>query len=271
MKRLCIVTALAVESRAWLDHFSMRQIKSRHIRLYGSEHHLLLETGVGKLNAAAATAAMLQAHPDVSAIVNIGIAGGCLELGQTVLAHQVVDQASGMQWFPHIPTAAPVRQFDSCTVRTMDAPCSDYSTGNVFDMECAGIFSAASHYLSSNQVHSVKVISDNPDIDYKSINKQRVKGLITDAAPSLIELLDVFAEHITKLDPTQCVSTEQWISQTLEQVHHSVNDEHQLRQLVRQLMSLGEKIPQLPKQCHSAKTLRLALQEQVSKAELNYE
>ena len=199
MSRICLITALAAETRPLLDALHCRQHSARHLRLYQSDDYLVLETGLGKLNAAAATGAVLQLCPDIRAVVNIGIAGGLFNLGETLVASRVKDEASGAQWYPHLPHARAFRNTHSAALCTVDAPSTDYREGILFDMEAAGIFAAATRYLSTGQIHSIKVVSDNPDNPLHSINKHTVSQIICDALPAIMPLLNALhTQHITQ-------------------------------------------------------------------------
>lgn len=270
MPRLCLVTALPAESRPLLDTLKLRQFKARNLRLYGSDTHLLLETGPGKLNSAASTGAILQAYPGIELIVNIGIAGGCFDYGQTLIAHHVRDAASGAQWFPHLPASQALRQVCSASISTVDLPETDYRDGTLYDMEAAGIFSAGSRYLSTCHMHSIKVISDNPDHDMRKINKRSVTTLIHEAIPTIAPMLDVLYKHATSKQGDQNAAIEHCIRQTLQCVHHSVNDEHQLRTLLQRYMALANRLPTIDAQAASARHIRHELQSELARQPFTY-
>ena len=270
MSRLCLITALPVESRPLLDALKLRQAGEKYLRLYESERYLLLETGVGKLRAAAATAALLQCRQDVSTIVNVGIAGGGLAYGQTVIAHHVRDAASGAQWYPHLPAATPFREAASASVSTLDAPCTQYSNGVMFDMEAAGIFSAASTYLSTSQVHSIKVISDNSENAIQGINKTVVTTLLQEALCQIIPLLKVLEEQPDKQAAQPDARLEQYIQQTCSSIHHTTNDEQQLRTLLQRQLNMTGQLPEIPASARTAKEVRLVLCAELALLPFNY-
>ena len=259
MSRLCLITALPAESRPLLDSLKLRQAREKYLRLYESERYLLLETGVGKLRSAAATAALLQCRQDVSTIVNIGIAGGDFAYGQMVVAHQVSDQASGAQWYPHLPATKEFREATSASVCTLDATCTQYRSGVMFDMEAAGIFSASSAYLSTSQVHSIKVISDNPDNAIQGINKAVVTSLLQGALCQITPML----KALECLPGSQAGQTnlklEKHIEQFCASIHHTINDERQLLSLLQRHLNLTGHLPDVPAGARSAKDIRQLL------------
>lgn len=264
MKRLCIITALAAEARPLLDAFKFKQSTARHLRVYASEQYLLLECGPGKLNAAAGTGAMLQAYPDIVAVLNVGIAGGCHEYGQSVLAHHVRDHATGAKWFPHLPDNKAFRSLPSDGVSTVDQPDTRYRKGELFDMEAAGIFNAASRYLSTSQIHCLKVVSDNPEQGIEGINKRSVIALIENALPDITPILDVLHKQFCSAETINTVDSKELINNVLHRVHHTLNDELILRKLVQQHITLTDKMPDIEIQGDTALHIRKALQSSIA-------
>lgn len=260
MPRLCITTALPAETRPLLDALKLRQIQAPHLRLYGSEQYLLLETGMGKLNAASTTAALLSTFTNISAVLNIGIAGGCFDYGAMVVASRIRDQGTGAQWFPHLPAHTAFRAATSACVDTLDAPGGHYQSGLVFDMEAAGIFSAASRYLSSSQVHSIKLISDNPERSIQMITKASVIELVQQSLPAILPMLKSLSEqsdaHLD--DIAKAVDTA--VQNAMNTAHHSLNDEQQLRQLLLQYRALTGKLPTMIALSDNAAGIRRELQ-----------
>ncbi|MFK7861717.1 MAG: hypothetical protein AB8B64_23075 [Granulosicoccus sp.] len=260
MSRLCIVTALPAETRPLLDVLKLRQSKARHLRLYDSDEYLLLETGMGKLNASAAVGAVLQAHPDISMMVNLGVAGGIFNYGEVLAAHHVLDQASGAQWFPHLPDNRAFRDIQTASVITVDAPDTHYRAGVLFDMEATGIFNAASRFLSTSQIQSIKVVSDNPDCDIQYINKDAVVALIRQALPNILSMLDVLQHLALSLNIQHTKAIDKLVASTVDGIRHSVNDEQLLRQLVQQHITISGELPRIDTQARSAKDIRKGLQ-----------
>ena len=117
MSAICIITALPAESRVFIDAFNLKPILDHGWRLYGEEKYLLLQTGIGKLKAAAAVSALLHSRKDITTLINAGIAGGHLPVGKAVIANRVTDSGTGASWYPHMP---PLRVL-SCLLYTSDA------------------------------------------------------------------------------------------------------------------------------------------------------
>ncbi len=270
MTTLCIMTALAAESRVFIDAYKLRHLPIRGLRLYGSEYCLLLQTGVGKLKAAAATAALLQVRPDISCIVNAGIAGGTDQIGSVYLAHRVQDRATGMSWYPHLPLQRQVPDLATIEVQTMDKPCSTYHQGILFDMESSGIFSAASVYLSTDAMQCVKVISDNSDQSMSAVNSANCTQLMNHTVPVITQLQQWHAAKQTDNEFLAGIDTA--VNALVTRVHHTTNDTLQLRRLLQQLTSVTKTVPSTVDliELSSAKLIKQQLQEALKNAPLTY-
>jgi adenosylhomocysteine nucleosidase len=270
MTIICIITALPAEARPFIDSFKLRHLEARGLRLYGNDRFLLLQTGVGKLKAAAATAALLQSRPEIGAIINTGIAGGTGAKGTAVLGHHIVDTASGAQWFPHLPPRRITAPLTSAAVHTVDVPCTDYREDVIFDMEAAAVFSAASAYLSTDAMHCIKVISDNEAHSVNSINTDHVVELMQNATPAISSLFD-WQMNNTIIDPSIMMVTS--LCRTIEsRVHHTVSEKHQLHRLLQQYSSMAGALPELCAfdEFSSAKQIKRYLQYSLSNVPFIY-
>ena len=269
---VCAITAMPAETRALLDTYKMAQCATRHLRAWQAKtcDLMLIETGMGKLNAAAHTAAALQAYPNIVAILNIGIAGGPYPYGQSLLAQRVTDRATGAQWYPHLPNAQSFTTLPSTVVESLDKPDVHYKKGVVFDMEAAGVFSAASHYLSTSQVHCVKVVSDNADHPIDTINKATVSQLMLSAMPSISLLIETLQN--TQFTPPN--NQHETISSLLDAAntlaHHTVNDTHLLRELINRYINIANTAPTWPEQIANASQLRKHMQQQLDELPFVY-
>jgi len=270
MSLVCIITALPAESRVFIDALKLRHVQTRGLRLYASEQYLLLQSGIGKLSAAAATAALLQTRPDVTAVINAGIAGGKAPVGSVHLAHRVLDAATGRQWFPHLPPQRTVSHLPTVNLHSVDQAARNYTDGILFDMEAAGIFTAASTYLSSEAVQAVKVVSDNAEQPLESITPELATRLMQSCLPVVQQLSDWHRARLQGSDEDNDI--EHYSQQLIASVRHSVSDAHQLRRLLQQYRTLLGDMPEAAtlQQLASARTIRSYLQDAVQAAPLRY-
>ncbi|ASJ76539.1 hypothetical protein [Granulosicoccus antarcticus] len=270
MSLVCIITALPAESRIFIDALKLRHVQMRGLRLYASEQYLLLQTGLGKLRAATATGALLHARPDITAVINTGIAGAAADLGSVFLAHQVVDAATGVQWFPHLPPQRQVGRVPTARLLTVDQPASEYREGTLFDMEASGIFMAASNWLSNDSMHSVKVVSDNAKQPLTAFEPAQANALMQACLPVVMQLADW--HHQSEKGEANTQSRDACCDAIHAKVRHTVSDRHQLDRLVQQYTTLLGQVPDLAtlQQLSSASDVRKHLQNALQKAPLTY-
>ncbi|MEE9321284.1 MAG: hypothetical protein V3U76_12615 [Granulosicoccus sp.] len=272
----CLVTALSSEARPLIEHYSLSRQTWSGRQLYANENCLLLQTGIGKLNAAAATGALLQAMPDIDSIINIGVAGGKDPKGSIVLATTIVDAGSGKRWYPHLPPVRCLPGALSRAVRTLDEPNMAYQAGSVFDMEAAGIFTAATARMDLSRVHSLKVISDTPGQPFTELNKKEIPGLIK----LLIGSLDALMLHLQQSNhgphasptehSTSCLNI--LFDELIQQCHHTTSDRHTLHRLLQRYQAIAGSLPdsRLVSRAATAASLRRQLQAEICAKPLIY-
>jgi len=264
----CLIVALPAEARPFIKHFGLSAMNHPYLRLYHGDSGYLLQCGVGKLNAASGTAAMLQYLPDVAAIINVGIAGSDLPIGDTVIAHGVQDKASQQQWFPHLPPVRKLAGVSSVQVLSVDTPATDYSPEHAFDMEASGIFNAAAKVLDLAFVHSIKVISDNNQSGIQQINATSVVEQIGNAVPVVEKLLQSLP-----FDTLPCAKSVNALSTTLiDQMHYTTTETHTLKQLLHRYNALRGELPSTQSLLNlkSAKAVRQHLLSDISNARISY-
>lgn len=174
---LCFVVALAAEARPLLAHYRLRALEGHHpYRMYAAEQTRLIVSGVGKVAAAAATAylrALIGAAP--AAWLNIGVAGhGRQAVGTPLLVHKVVDAASGQPFYPAFTAPPPCHTTLLHTVDRAQPAAGDMA----YDMEASGFCEAAQRFATSERIHCLKVVSDNPQSPYQTLNAENVAALI---------------------------------------------------------------------------------------------
>jgi len=146
---------------------------------------MLVETGPGKLRAAAMLAANLSLHPSIRSVLNVGLAGGCGDLGSLWLGHTILDGGSGRRWYPELPAQRQLPDTGHTLIETVDAPTTDYRSDRVFDMEAAGLCAAAVPVIGTGGVCCLKVLSDGPDADLGAVKSIDVDALLEPHLPTI--------------------------------------------------------------------------------------
>ena len=233
---LHIICALKPEARPLQEYFELRPLADT-VSIYRNPQARISLTlsGIGK-SAAAAAVARTRDHfraDRTHAWLNLGIAGhASLPLGQAVIIKKVTDAGSGQTWFPSrvFTTALPAHD-----LLTLDQPGDKYRE-ELFDMECAGFFQAASGCATLELVSALKIISDNADQPMDGINPDLVSRLMTQNLPVIEEIiqqllaLSKLQQHLNEPGPDYHA--------IIRHRHFTVSQRHQLQSLLRKWRAL---------------------------------
>jgi hypothetical protein len=187
-----ILSALPVELRLCIDYFSAKRVEEAGPwPVYRSVDGtvILVETGLGMLSAAAATAHVFShfSIPLTCTVLNLGIAGsGHFKIGQWVLAHEVIDTSTKNHYYLRPPS---VQGLPCGTLRTYSKPSFDYGLKDMLDMEAAGVVSAAKRYVAMEQIWVAKLVSDRSFAEQRALDKKAVWQLFQDQFNALTPVL----------------------------------------------------------------------------------
>ena len=236
---LCLVVALAAEARPLLASHHLRGVSGHPYRICAGEQTHLIVSGVGKVAAAAATAYLRALIGDAPAAwLNIGIAGhGSQAVGTALLAHKVVDIASGKLFYPTFTASPPCRTTLLHTVDRVQPPAGDAA----YDMEASGFCEAAQRFATSERVHCLKVVSDNPQSSYQELNAEKVEALIDaqlDTVAQVGEHLRALSQqlHALHADPPG-------LAELNARWQFTATQKHQLRGLLARWQALAPETP----------------------------
>ena len=239
-----------------------------HLRLYQRDNIFLLQCGVGKLNAAANTAAMLQALPNVQAVINVGIAGSDHPIGTVLLAHAIKDAATEKYWYPHLPGIKQLPEVSTVKITSVDKPCTEYQPDTAFEMEAAGIYAAATKVLDLAFIHSLKTVSDNKESSIEKISAASVEENIEQTIPSLSNLMQ--ALPFDALPENDDIGL---LCHTLRtKLHYTQTEQHAIKQLLNRHKALFEALPDTEQllALKTAKAIRSHLTEKLNAAPVLY-
>ncbi|MCE2449990.1 MAG: hypothetical protein J4F35_16940 [Candidatus Latescibacteria bacterium] len=232
---LCLVVALAAEARPLLASHRLQGVSGHPYRICTGEQTHLIVSGIGKVAAAAATAYLRALIGDTPAAwLNIGIAGhGSQAVGTPLLAHKVVDAASGKPFYPTFTAPPPCRTTLLHTVDRAQSPAGNAA----YDMEASGFCEAAQRFATSERVHCLKVVSDNPPSPYQTLNAKKIEALIEaqlDTVAQAGEHLQTLSQqlHALHADPPGLAElTTHW--------QFTATQQHQLRGLLARWQTLA--------------------------------
>ena len=191
---ILFIFALLPEAQPFLQRLKLKKHSpGNRLEIYLNDEYAVLITGIGKVPAAVRTARALQLPElaDVLRVVNLGICG-CGDLtapvGKCFLINNIKEMATGRTFFPDMLER---HSFAEGTLITVDRPQQggpDESMATVlYDMEAAGIFQAASSFISVDRLHFLKVVSDH--LDGGLLGKEAVEELLESVADEVLNFV----------------------------------------------------------------------------------
>ncbi|MCC5833038.1 MAG: hypothetical protein JJU12_08370 [Chlamydiales bacterium] len=219
-----IVCALKCEADRLISHFSLKPyLQKSPYSLYCNESICLVVSGIGKTQAAAATA-YTHAVTGCSAWLNVGVGGHRdAPVGEGFFAHQVCDFESGRRYYPVFGWKLVEK---TASVLTVDRVEKSYDREAVYEMEAAGFCAAAFCFSTSELIHSYKIVADNlekPPTRDRSFIRSLIEAHLT-AVESAVEKLLALENDLS--DPTIDLTP------FLERWHFTETQRHQLRGLL---------------------------------------
>lgn len=234
------VVALQPEAQALIRPLQLNHSKPQSgagFPVYESKdgRNKLIVSGIGKVASAAATSWLgAQGDPSIpGAWINFGIAGNQkVEIGSTLRAGRVTDQASNRSWYPVAVWPASKDPFPTSEVVTVDLPQSGYpESRKTVEMEASGFLPTALRFSSIELTQVVKVISDNEESGISDLNPGKVGELCEAAVPELLAwsevLREIAGEEMARILPPPGV-VETW-----EKLRFSETEKHRLSRLTR--------------------------------------
>ena len=235
---LNLVVALPAEAKPIVAHYQLKRMQPEYgFPVYRREALSLVVSGVGKANSAAATAHLhaVNHFQKDEVWLNVGIAGHAhRSIGDVLLAHQIVDHASGQCWYPPLVMT---QDIDTRKLLTLDRPSDGYPEEAMVDMEASGFIATAQRFASSELVHCLKVISDHSQQSVESLNAKRVQALMAVLPESIDGLHQQLGGLVKELAGLRL--PEDRVQRYLQLGRFTVSQHHQLEGLLRRWLTLA--------------------------------
>ena len=234
---LNFVVALPCEAQPLIRRFRLHgSNKYGSFHIYASDNYRLIQTGIGKLNAAIATTYLANIDQDSHcAWLNIGIAGSAeFSLGSAVLANKICDQGSGQHWYPGF-IFPPITS--SSELITVDQAQTQYADNSMYDMEASGFYNAANRFAPVEFVHCLKIISDNPASPAHHITEKKANELIESNLDQCVDLAEQLQHKLNDWQLINDIPRE--YEKMLSRWHFSVYQQNQLKQLLKRWQTLN--------------------------------
>jgi len=261
---LNLVIALSCEAKPIIDALRLRRIseKGAFPVFLGDDTRLVL-SGIGKLNAAAATAWLHAGHIGAQdqAWLNVGTAGhGAHRIGSGILAHKIRDAASAQSWYP--PLTFPCTAMTGEIV-TVDQVQMGYPPTGCFEMEAAGFYAAAGRFSTLELVHCYKVITDNPMNPYTEITPELATELVAARLPEILDICERLRKTAREWSEVSAPPPD--YERLIECCHFTVSQRHQLLDLLRTWRHVGP-LPEGLDRMRHARAILNALREGIPSA-----
>lgn len=231
------VVALKEEAKTIIDHYKLSIIDGKSLyQVFKNfdETHWLVLSGIGRHNAAAATAYLYSiSKPSKSAAwINLGIAGcGKGNYGELCL----VDKISNSSRKNRYPTIMPRSVLSKMHLFTSDTPINNYSSHELIDMEGSAFYDIASKFTSNELICLMKVISDGPENDIKDLNRSKIINLIKLNITNIKEIISYY-EKLSHYDFLRNKKP-YLFAQITSRWHFSVTQKYHLENLLRRIRS----------------------------------
>lgn len=188
-----IITALDVEARVLIEHYSLKRNHDLPYPLYCNDDTILIVCGVGKTNALMATSALLGYRIPGSGdtLLNIGICGApqTFSIGEALLIHQIMECEK--HYYPDILYTHSLRESALICVHAPQSVPAKFPV----DMESAGIYLAASKFFKLHQIAFLKIVSDHFEPHY--VSKESVLTLINSCMNTIAAFIEAFGRVST--------------------------------------------------------------------------
>ena len=258
-----LVVAHGLEAKPIIEQFGLDLVSDGGaFRRYQGPGVNLVVSGMGKVNAAAATAYLYAVTMNDSMYdpiwINAGIAGHkTYELGCTTIVRKITDQGTRSSYYP-LPIPSSLL---SSALVTSDVPEEEYSLDAAFDMEGSAFWSVATKFSPIEFVQLLKVVSDNPNHGIKTLDKEKIENYME----ALAVQLQLLAAEMQKLASQHnwAHSLPEAYEKIAERFSFTVTQSRQLRRACQKFRAA-----ELEQQLEEISTLKLQTAKQIL-AEMN--
>ena len=266
------VVALKEEAKTIIDHYKLSVIDRKSVypvfKNFDETHWLVL-SGIGRHNAAAATAYLysISKSSKSAAWINSGIAGcGKGTYGDLCL----VDKISNNYGKNRYPMTMSRSALSKMHLFTSDIPTNNYSSQELIDMEGSAFYDIASKFTSNELICLMKVISDGPNNDIEDLNKFKIRELINLNIASIKTIVSYYEK--LSMDQYQIIQQPKILSEILSQWHFSVSQKHQLENLIKRINTLSkdEEIIKLIKDCKNSRSVITNLEAKILNTKVDW-
>ncbi len=266
------VVALKEEAKTIIDHYELRLVNENTlfpIFKNADETHWLVLSGIGRHNAAAATSYLYSTSNVMqnTAWINIGIAG-CDQGKYGDLC--LVDKISNNYGQSRYPNTKPRTHLPKMHLFTSDVPINDYSSQELIDMEGIAFYDIVSKFTSNELICLMKVISDGPENNIKSLNRDKIIDLIKSNINNIEEIVSYY-EKLSQLDFLNNQKT-YLFTQITSNWHFTVTQKYKLENLLRRIKFFlcDKNVLEIIKDCKKGNSVLNILDLKIKQSEVDW-
>ena len=196
--RVILVAALRCEISVFIEFYNLKKISSiKEFEIFADKDKSVFVaiSGIGGINVANLIG-FLQGREilaEYSFLVNLGIAGGDLSLGNLYNINKISHCNFSKSFYPFYDSGA----LEEVALISDDKAQEDYFAKSIYDMEGYYVFAASLKYISLENIVILKIISDNKGSSLVKINKEFVENLIKKQQEKIIKIIaDLLAKSV---------------------------------------------------------------------------
>ncbi len=236
---LMIITALYCEAQPLIEFYHLKKNNQiKQFQVFQNDEMNLIITNTGSIAAAVGVSLLCNKYPPSvdDFLINIGVCAinkKDIPSGTIYCCNKITEEATNRSFYPDLlyQHSFPEISILTCSrIKTKHEIARCGRERQLFDMEAAGIYQAASYYYQPQQLSFLKIVSDYGT--QKEINPKTISELIQKKIPELNIWLDLLKRARTKISPPFSREEEAFIVRTVENLRCSVTMDYQLRQLL---------------------------------------
>ena len=266
------VIALKEEAKTIINHYELRPVNENPlfpIFKNADETHWLVLSGIGRHNAAAATSYLYSTSNVMqnTAWINIGIAGcGQGKYGDLCLVDKISNNCGQSRY----PTTKPRTHLPKMNLFTSDVPINDYSSQELIDMEGIAFYDIVSKFTSNELICLMKVISDGPENNIKSLNRDKIIDLIKSNINNIEEIVSYY-EKLSQLDFLNNQKP-YLFTQITSNWHFTVTQKYKLENLLRRIKFFlcDKNVLEIIKDCKKGNSVLNILDLKIKQSEVDW-
>ncbi len=187
-----LVMALYCEAEPLIRHFDMKRTKGKtNMPLFSNEKICLIISGTGMIRSSCATAYALskKGYSKNDSLINLGICGSVNKksMYEIAVCSKIKNHDSGKVFYPEMLLK---HDFSEGSLESFSRPVDNPEgiKADFVDMEAAGFIECAQMFLPLQNIHCLKVVSDN--LEGQKLEKEYVFSLINENLNKICSYLE---------------------------------------------------------------------------------